>query len=68
MVLAAAAAIAFGALGILAITDRAPRLTFPSHPLNKAMPSQPVVMTSVDSKLEGNPAPDASVSGGEASQ
>lgn len=52
MVLAAAAAIAFGALGILAITDRAPTLSLPSHPLNKASTSQPVIVTTMDEKLE----------------
>jgi len=66
MVFAAAAAIAFGALGILAITDRAPTLTLPSHPLNKTAASQPVVMT--NATLEGNPSPGAVTRGREASR
>ncbi len=43
MVLAAAAAIAFGALGILAITDRAPMVSFPANPLNTTSAATQVI-------------------------
>jgi hypothetical protein len=51
MVIAAAAVIAFGALGILAITDRAPSVTFPPNPIRAASP-QHVVVTTGEAKSE----------------
>ncbi len=45
MVLAAAAAIAFSAFGILAITHRAPKLNFPANPLNGTAAARHVVAT-----------------------
>jgi len=52
MVIAAAAVIAFGALGILAITDRAPNITFPPNPMSRAASSQHVIVTVGDMKSE----------------
>ncbi|MCC7546447.1 MAG: hypothetical protein IT532_01640 [Burkholderiales bacterium] len=59
MVFAAAAAIAFGALGILAITDRAPALTFPSHPLNRSASPQQIMATTSNGQAGGEVAPAA---------
>jgi len=56
MVLAAAAAIAFGALGILAITGRAPTIDFPPNPLNRSPSVQRVVATTNESKPIGEAA------------
>lgn len=52
MVIAAAAVIAFGALGILAITDRAPNVTFPPNPMSRAASLQHVVVTTGEAKPE----------------
>lgn len=52
MVIAAAAVIAFGALGILAITDRAPNVTFPPNPMSRAVSPQHVVVTVGETKSE----------------
>jgi len=50
MVIAAAAVIAFGALGMLAITDRAPNLTLPPKLMSGAASPHHVVVTSSEAK------------------
>ena len=52
MVIAAAVVIAFGALGMLAITDRVPNATLPPKLMSGAASPQHVVVTTSEAKSE----------------